>query len=121
MAGHSLGGAVAALCTLRLLAALPRPPPPAHLRCLSFGCPAFGNAALAAHVHEQGWDAYFYSYALPGKCTFYESSNMCWVGDGTLSCCLLHSAWRAIQSRATTVLVQNKVVVDTKLCPDLSV
>ncbi|GAB4823110.1 hypothetical protein N2152v2_010156 [Parachlorella kessleri] len=68
LCGHSLGGAVAALCMLRLLAVLPCPPPPTRLRCLGFGCPAIGSESLAEHVHSRGWDRYFYSYALPEDC-----------------------------------------------------
>ena len=65
--GHSLGGAVAQLCTLRLLHLLGALPP-AALRCVSFGAPAVGNAALAEHVTRQGWDSRFLSIALPGGC-----------------------------------------------------
>jgi hypothetical protein len=55
---------VATLVTLRLLAALPAPPPPGALACACFGSPALGNAALAEHVAAQGWAAYFSSYVL---------------------------------------------------------
>ena len=66
-AGHSLGGAVAQLCTLRLLHTLhPAPPPATALRCIVFGSPAIGNAALADHVHRLGWEAHFRSIVLPG-------------------------------------------------------
>ncbi|PSC70294.1 lipase class 3-like [Micractinium conductrix] len=64
LCGHSLGGAVAQLCTLRLLHLLGALPP-AALRCVSFGAPAVGNAALAEHVTRQGWDSRFLSIALP--------------------------------------------------------
>ena len=65
-----MGGAVAQLCTLRLLHALRRRlPSPAELRCVAFGAPAIGNAALAAHVRVQGWEPHFLSIALPGKPT----------------------------------------------------
>jgi hypothetical protein len=65
LCGHSLGGAVAELVTLRLLAAAPTLPGPSRLRCVSFGTPALGNAALAQMVESKGWGAYFSSYALP--------------------------------------------------------
>lgn len=67
LCGHSLGGAVAQLCTLRLLHLLRAAPPPADaLRCIVFGCPAIGNTALAEHVRQQAWDAHFLSISLPG-------------------------------------------------------
>lgn len=61
-----MGGAVAQLCTLRLLRALQSRPPVEQLRCIVFGSPAIGNAALAAHVQREGWSAHFTSIALPG-------------------------------------------------------
>lgn len=58
---------MAQLCTLRLLHLLRgAPPPPTSLRCIVFGCPAIGNASLASHVRQQGWDDFFVSVALPG-------------------------------------------------------
>ncbi|KAL4423258.1 hypothetical protein ABPG77_004527 [Micractinium sp. CCAP 211/92] len=60
-----MGGAVAQLCTLRLLRALQSRPPVEQLRCIVFGAPAIGNAALAAHVQREGWSAHFTSIALP--------------------------------------------------------
>jgi pimeloyl-ACP methyl ester carboxylesterase len=67
LCGHSLGGAVAQLCTLRLLRLLRgAPPPPRELRCVVFGAPAIGNSALAGHVASQGWDQHFQGIALPG-------------------------------------------------------
>ncbi|KAL4436737.1 hypothetical protein ABPG75_003876 [Micractinium tetrahymenae] len=65
LCGHSMGGAVAQLCTLRLLRTLRSPPPAEQLRCIAFGAPAIGNAALAGHVQQQGWGAHFMSIALP--------------------------------------------------------
>lgn len=64
-AGHSLGGAVAVLATLRLLRQLPRDAQPA-LRCNVFACPAIGNAALALYVKEMGWEHYFNNLLVPG-------------------------------------------------------
>ena len=53
--------------TLRLLHTLhPAPPPATALRCIVFGSPAIGNAALADHVHRLGWEAHFRSIVLPG-------------------------------------------------------
>ena len=66
-AGHSLGGAVAKLCALRLLRRLPPAAAAAgRVRCCAFGAPALGNAALAALVAAQRWDRLFYSLTLPG-------------------------------------------------------
>ena len=64
-AGHSLGGAVALLCTLRLLQGLSGSPPSLH--CICFGTPAIGNAALAALVSEFGWESHILNFILPGK------------------------------------------------------
>jgi Lipase (class 3) len=61
---HSLGGAVATLCTLRLLRQLPlRDDYP--LRCIAFATPSIGNAALSALVAERHWDAYLSNFLLP--------------------------------------------------------
>ncbi|KAK9816587.1 hypothetical protein WJX72_002290 [[Myrmecia] bisecta] len=60
--GHSLGGAVAAICTLRLLRLTGGQ---ARVRCISFGAPAIGNAALARAVAAVGWQTNFASYVLP--------------------------------------------------------
>jgi predicted lipase len=66
LCGHSLGGAVAVLCLLRLLAVLPELPPPVELRCIGFGMPALGNTALVEHVKAMGWEPYFLNVFLPG-------------------------------------------------------
>ena len=63
-AGHSLGGAVALLCTLRLLQSLQGDTPSLH--CICFGTPAIGNAALAALVAEYGWHNHILNFILPG-------------------------------------------------------
>ncbi|PRW33942.1 lipase class 3 family [Chlorella sorokiniana] len=66
LCGHSLGGAVAQLCTLRLLHALRSAlTPPAALRCIVFGAPPIGNAALAERVQREGWEPHFLRMALP--------------------------------------------------------
>ena len=64
-AGHSLGGAVASLCALRLLEVLPEE---LHhtVTAIGFASPAFGNAQLAAHVEAVGWATHFTNYLLPG-------------------------------------------------------
>ncbi len=64
LCGHSLGGAVAKLCTLRLLRELPDWPRP-RVRCVAFATPAVGNAALAELVESAGWGSHFTSYYLP--------------------------------------------------------
>lgn len=66
-AGHSLGGAVATLCTLRVLQQASdagEPPPP--VKCVTFGSPAIGNPALAAAVTKRGWTDCFQNVTLPG-------------------------------------------------------
>ncbi|KAG2501961.1 hypothetical protein HYH03_000459 [Edaphochlamys debaryana] len=64
LCGHSLGGSVAKLCTLRLLRELPDWPRP-RIRCVSFATPAVGNAALAELVENAGWASHFATYYLP--------------------------------------------------------
>jgi alpha-beta hydrolase superfamily lysophospholipase len=64
-AGHSLGGAVATLALLRLLAQLPPGARPAA-KAVNFACPAIGNAALAEAVRARGWDACFTTFLVPG-------------------------------------------------------
>lgn len=64
LCGHSLGGAVASLCAIRLLQHLP---PNLHhtVSCYGFATPAVGNDALATTVVEQGWDARIRNYISP--------------------------------------------------------
>jgi len=58
---------VAKLCALRLLRQLPaRAAAAGAVRCVAFGAPALGNAALARLVAARGWDRHFYSLTLPG-------------------------------------------------------
>ena len=64
---QSLGGAVASLCTLRVLQkaqeeGLPTPP----VSCITFGTPAIGNAALASRVNQSGWKDRFHNVVIPG-------------------------------------------------------
>ena len=68
-AGHSLGAAVAALSTLRLLQQLPAGAQPA-ISCLTFACPAVGNAALADEVAARGWSPFFKNLLIPGEAGF---------------------------------------------------
>lgn len=63
--GHSLGGAVAQLCTLRLLNQLPKGSKPA-LRCMTFACPAVGNPSLSSYVQASGWVPFFQNLLIPG-------------------------------------------------------
>ena len=62
--GHSLGGAVATLCTVRLLDALPEA---LHhtVSCIGFAVPPVGNAQLAAVAQECGWGRRITNYTLP--------------------------------------------------------
>ncbi|MEW5314731.1 MAG: hypothetical protein WDW38_006203 [Sanguina aurantia] len=64
LCGHSLGGAVAKLCTLRMLRELPSWPAPT-LGCVCFATPAVGNSALAELVESAGWASHFKTYYLP--------------------------------------------------------
>lgn len=59
-----MGGAVATLCTLRLLRQLP-PRDDYPLRCVAFATPSIGNGALSALVAERHWDAYLSNFLLP--------------------------------------------------------
>lgn len=63
LCGHSLGGAVALLCTLRLLQGLSSST--RSVQCICFGTPAVGNAALAAVVAEYGWESHILNFVLP--------------------------------------------------------
>jgi len=61
---HSLGGAVAQLCTIKLLQRLP---PSQHhtVACFGFATPALGNHALVSMVEEKGWDGRIRNYLVP--------------------------------------------------------
>eukprot|EP01018_Ginkgo_biloba_P028321 Gb_10602 [translate_table: standard] len=52
LTGHSLGGAVASLLTLRLLESTPRW---CHeqVQCYTFGCPFFADSTLAKHINRR--------------------------------------------------------------------
>ncbi|WZN63669.1 class 3 lipase [Chloropicon roscoffensis] len=65
--GHSLGGAVASLATIRLLHWLEGEGKTWHqtnVSCVSFAAPAVGNLALQKYVSSRGWDALLYNYTL---------------------------------------------------------
>ncbi len=63
--GHSLGGAVAMLCTIRLLQHLPESQQD-NVKCIGFATPPIGNGALAALVKQAGWDRCLQNIMLPG-------------------------------------------------------
>lgn len=65
-AGHSLGGAVAQLCAIRLLRQLPEA---AHstVSVVGFATPPVANQALAAVSKLNGWDRRMRNYLLPGR------------------------------------------------------
>lgn len=64
LTGHSLGGAVAALCALRLLGKLPVA---LHstVACVGFATPPIGNQELAEAVERMGWEDRIRNYMLP--------------------------------------------------------
>ncbi|DBA84198.1 TPA: hypothetical protein ACH3X2_006266 [Trebouxia sp. C0005] len=64
LTGHSLGGAIALLCTLDLLHSLVDEPN-LKLTCVGFATPAVGNAALAEYVKNKGWQKYITNYLVP--------------------------------------------------------
>lgn len=98
-AGHSLGGAVALLCTLRLLRSLKEPSP--LVQCICFGTPAIGNAALAAMVHEHGWEDHILNFILPGQATYCAAHSYILPRCNTVTAL---RAERCISSRCTAVL-----------------
>lgn len=64
-AGHSLGGAVAALCALRLLHSGTGPDLPT-VSCIGFGTPPLGNRALAGLIKRRTWDKHIRHIRLAG-------------------------------------------------------
>lgn len=62
--GHSLGGAVATLATLRLLSSLP-PHLQRRVHCVGFAVPPVGNHALASLCRACGWTRCVAHYLLP--------------------------------------------------------
>ena len=66
LSGHSLGGAVATLCAIKLLRQFPAAVK-LPLRCICFAMPAIGNHELASSVQQAGWDRYLSNYLLPGE------------------------------------------------------
>lgn len=88
-AGHSLGGAVAQICTLDLLRKLrQRGDSMEGIACIAYASPAVGNRALAAGVQDMGWGAHFINYSLPGespiKRTILHSCAWCGVNGSVL-------------------------------------
>lgn len=67
--GHSLGGAVAQICTLDLLKSLEDSSEAGRvpISCIGYATPAIGNASLASLVREKGWHSSFINYLLPGE------------------------------------------------------
>lgn len=55
---------MAVLCMLRLLGELPASARPS-VRCITFACPAIGNAALADLVKSRGWASFFTNLLVP--------------------------------------------------------
>jgi hypothetical protein len=64
LAGHSLGGAVAALSTLRLLAT--HTEASSFVSCITFACVALGNQDVSRTVQANGWSHMFHNFILPG-------------------------------------------------------
>lgn len=87
LTGHSLGGAVATLTTVRLLRALTMQQdlPDPRIRCISFATPAVANTDLLQEVAAAGWDRYITNIILPGGGSQEECSL--WAG----SACTCHS------------------------------
>lgn len=86
LTGHSLGGAVAVLTTVRLLRSLaaaqgqglsgltgeeqlPR------VRCISFATPAMANSDLLQEVTAAGWDQFITNIVMPGASAVWMSSG----------------------------------------------
>jgi hypothetical protein len=79
LTGHSLGGAVAVLTTVRLLRSLtaeqhqglcslaPQQEVLPRVRCISFATPAMANNDLLQEVTTQGWDQYITNIVMPGE------------------------------------------------------
>jgi hypothetical protein len=62
--GHSMGGAIAHLCTLRLLSQLPED---LHhtVRSIGFATPLLGEAAVAEAITQKGWHKALKNYLVP--------------------------------------------------------
>ena len=88
LTGHSLGGAVATLAMLRLLAQLPPGVAPAA-KCVNFACPAIGNAALAERVQARGWEACFTTFLVPGAQTLNANTHA--LGGTSCNACFCHA------------------------------
>lgn len=64
ISGHSLGGAVAALCMLKLLSHMEKAANVAM--CITFACPVLGNQEASLAVRRNGWSHLFQNFILPG-------------------------------------------------------
>ena len=64
MSGHSLGGAVAMLASIRLLMALEDTGSNHQVRCFSFGSPTLIDFKLARMVNDKGWNRFLNSYGV---------------------------------------------------------
>ena len=65
LCGHSLGGAVATLAAVAILAESDESRSAAELRCVAFASPPVGNSALRRAVWERGWGPAFTNVCVP--------------------------------------------------------
>ena len=65
LCGHSLGGAVATLAAVAILAESDESQSTAELRCVAFASPPVGNSALRRAVWERGWGPAFTNVCVP--------------------------------------------------------
>jgi pimeloyl-ACP methyl ester carboxylesterase len=93
LTGHSLGGAVAVLTTVRLLRSLAAEqgqgqglsglvddaPLLPRVRCISFATPAMANSDLLQEVTAAGWDQYITNIVMPGGYMTAHFVRMCFM------------------------------------------
>lgn len=91
LCGHSMGGAVAQLCALRLLTQLPEQLQ-STVQAIGFATPPLGSASVAAAVVARGWDTNVKNYLLPED----------WV-PGALNLWKTHAQHRLHLGRTTTI------------------